>query len=88
MHWLRLLLIIYSFWAAGRGAVITGGVVPKLSGLIDKSEFKEGLHAVQVIRKNFLTKFQFGCQLIQCFYLLGAQSAPSNTFLRSRLVLK
>ena len=45
-----------------QGAAITGGVVPKLSGLIDKSGQRR--FTVKAICKN-LTKFQFGCQLIQ-----------------------
>ena len=70
-----------------QGAVITGGVVPKLSGLIDKSEFKERLRSASYLQE-FFDEIPVWLSTNPISGLLGAQSALSNTFLRSRLVLK
>ena len=70
-----------------QGAVTTGGVVPKLSGLIDKSEFKERLRSPGYLQEVF-DEIPVWLSTNPISGLLGAQSALSNTFLRSRLVLK
>ena len=70
-----------------QGAVITGGVVPILSGLIDKSEFKERLRSASYLQE-FFDEIPVWLSTNPISGLLGAQSALSNTFLRSRLVLK
>ena len=70
-----------------QGAVITGGVVPKLSGLIDKSDFKKRLRSSVYLQEVF-DEIPVWLSTNPISGLLGAQSALSNTFLRSRLVLR
>ena len=70
-----------------QGAVITGGVVPKLSGLIDKSDFKKRLRSSVYLQEVF-DEIPVWLSTNPISGLLGAQSALSNTFLKSRLVLR
>ena len=70
-----------------RGAVITGGVVPKLSTLIHESDFKERIQSSGKLRK-ILKEIPVWLSTDPMSGLVGAQSALSNSFLRAKLVLK
>ncbi|MFL2845760.1 MAG: ROK family protein [Candidatus Puniceispirillaceae bacterium] len=70
-----------------QGAVITGGVVPKLSKLIDESNFKKRIQNQYVLQKVF-KEIPVWLSTNPMNGLLGAQSALSNTFLRPRFFFK
>ena len=82
-------LIVDNIFIMGcwQGAVITGGVVPKLSGLIDKSDFKKRLRSSFYLQEVF-EEIPVWLSTNPMTGLLGAQSALSNNFLKSRLILK
>jgi len=70
-----------------QGAVITGGVVPRLSGLIQESDFKKRLQSSGEFEEIF-EKIPVWLSTDPMTGLVGAQFALSNSFLRAKLVLK
>jgi glucokinase len=70
-----------------QGAVITGGVVPKLSKLIHESDFKKRFQSSGKLRK-ILEEIPVWLSTDPMTGLVGAQFALSNSFLRAKLVFK
>ena len=70
-----------------QGAVITGGVVPRLSGLIQESDFKKRLQSSGEFEEIF-EKIPVWLSTDPMTGLVGAQFALSNSFLRAKLVFK
>ena len=70
-----------------QGAVITGGVVPRLSGLIQESDFKKRFQSSGEFEEIF-EKIPVWLSTNPMAGLVGAQFAISNSFHGAKLVLK